>query len=211
MGAQGESLHLAVRASGDDAGAGDAGQRRGVRTMPIIDKRLWRVIEPYVAKAITRFDLSSVEAVGLDEIASKRGHNQVTVFIDMQRRKEPVLFSTSGKRQEDVEAVCAVSADTQGIAPDVAHFDSLSPSEALISLHTTEKQCLVAHNIYLIINKLVLRVCEVGKGSPEEILEVACDMSSAFLSGIDEALPNAEVTVDWFHIVQPFIRTLDQV
>ena len=60
--------------------------------------------------------------------------------IDMQRRKEPVLFATPGKRQEDAEAVCAVSADVQGIAPDVAHFDRLSPSEALISLHTTEKQ-----------------------------------------------------------------------
>ena len=89
------------------------------RIMQITDKRLWRVVEHYAAKAITRFDLSSVEAVGLDETASTRGHNQVTVFIDMQRRKEPVLFATPGKskkRQEDAEAVCAVSADTQEIA-----------------------------------------------------------------------------------------------
>ncbi|MCG6658039.1 hypothetical protein HOP52_09760 [Halomonas campisalis] len=27
---------------------------------------------------------------------------------------------------------------------------------------------------------------------------------SAFLSGVAENLPNAEVTVDWFHIVQTF-------
>ena len=45
---------------------------------------------------------------------------------------------------------------------DFAHFDSLPPSEALISLPTTEKQCLVAHDIYLIINNLALKVCEVG-------------------------------------------------
>ena len=31
--------------------------------------------------------------------------------------------------------------------PDCAHFDSLPLSEALISLRTTEKQCLVAHDI----------------------------------------------------------------
>ena len=43
-----------------------------------------------------------------------------------------------------------------------AHFDSLPPSAALISLCTTEKQWLVAHDIYLIINKLTLKVCEVG-------------------------------------------------
>ena len=46
--------------------------------------------------------------------------------------------------------------------PDFTHFDSLPPSEALISLCTTEKQCLVAHDIYLIINTSALEVCEVG-------------------------------------------------
>ena len=45
--------------------------------------------------------------------------------------------------------------------PDFAHFDSLPP-DALISLRTTEKQCLVAHDIYLIINKSAIKVCEVG-------------------------------------------------
>ena len=49
-----------------------------------------------------------------------------------------------------------------GYFPDFAYFDSLPPSEALISLRTTEKQCLVAHDIYLIINDLALKVCEVG-------------------------------------------------
>ena len=47
-------------------------------------------------------------------------------------------------------------------SPDFAHVNQLPPSEVLISLHTTEKQWLVAHDIYLIINKLVLKVCEVG-------------------------------------------------
>src|ERR1019366_4222868 len=38
-----------------------------------------------------------VRAVGLDETASKRGHNYVTVFIDMDRRDKPVIFVTPGK------------------------------------------------------------------------------------------------------------------
>ena len=32
-----------------------------------------------------------------------------------------------------------------------------------------------------------------------------------FLSGITQTLPNAEITVDWFHIVQTFTRSLDEV
>jgi len=36
-------------------------------------------------------------------------------------------------------------------------------------------------------------------------------MSIAFLSGVDEELPNAEVTIDWFHVVQIFNKVVDQV
>jgi len=36
-------------------------------------------------------------------------------------------------------------------------------------------------------------------------------MSPAFLSGVAKQLPNAEITVDWFHIVQTFTRALDDV
>ena len=40
------------------------------------------------------FDLNAVRAIRLDETACKRGHHYVTVFINMARRKEPVLFVT---------------------------------------------------------------------------------------------------------------------
>ncbi|WP_419602147.1 helix-turn-helix domain-containing protein, partial [Thiolapillus sp.] len=72
------------------------------RIIEITDKRLWRIVDHYVGQAIEQFDLSDVKAVGLDETASKRGHNYVTVFIDMERRKEPVLFVTSGKGKQTV-------------------------------------------------------------------------------------------------------------
>ena len=57
---------------------------------------------------------------------------------------------------------------------DFAHFDSLPPSEALISLCTTEKQCLAVHDIYLIINKLALKVCEVGKKTNKTGFNTLC-------------------------------------
>ena len=48
--------------------------------MEVTDKRLWRVVEHYVEQALSRLDLSSLQAFGFDETASKRGHNYVTVF-----------------------------------------------------------------------------------------------------------------------------------
>ncbi len=48
-------------------------------------------------------------------------------------------------------------------------------------------------------------------GDPDNVVEVVCDMSQAFLSGVAEHLPKADVTVDWFHIVQTFTKRLDEV
>jgi len=102
------------------------------RIIGIGDKRLWRIVQHYV-----------------------------TVFIDMERKEEPVLFVIPGKGKETLKAFRAF---------------------------------LEQHN-----------------GNPEQILEVVCDMSGAFLSGVAEQLPNVQVTVDWFHIVQVFTRALDEV
>ena len=101
------------------------------RIIEINDHRLWRIIEHYVAKAVARFDLSSV------------------------------LFVTPGHGKATLRAFAAF-------------------------------------------------LCE-HKGQPEQILEVVCDMSGAFLSAVPRHLPNARITVDWFHIVQTFTRALDEV
>ncbi len=131
------------------------------RLMEITDTRLWRIVKHYIAQAIAGFDLSAVQAIGLDETASKRGHNYVTVFIDMARRKEPVLFAVPGRGKETLRQF---------------------------------NEFLIHHG-----------------GDPKQIVEVVCDMSPAFLSGIAKELPNASVTVDWFHIVQTFTRSVDEV
>ena len=77
-----------------------------VREMPVLaaarfigitDKRLWRIVDHYVRRAVAGLDLRGVRSLGLDETASRRRHNYVTVFIDMDRRDKPVIFVTPGK------------------------------------------------------------------------------------------------------------------
>jgi transposase len=74
------------------------------RIIGITDQRLWRIIEHYVGQAVARFDLGRLKAVGLDETASKRGHNYVTVFIDLDAKQKPVVFVTPGKGKQTVAA-----------------------------------------------------------------------------------------------------------
>jgi len=59
------------------------------------DTRLWRVIHHYVEEARDRADHSDVTSVAFDETASRRGHNYVSLFVDLVRRR--VLFVAEGK------------------------------------------------------------------------------------------------------------------
>jgi len=131
------------------------------RQLEISDKRLWRIVHHYVGRMLGDLDLSSVTTVGVDETASRRGHRYVTVFLDMQRKQEPVLFAVPGHGKAAIKAFSAFLAE---------------------------------HG-----------------GNTDNVVEVVCDMSQAFLSGVAEHLPRAEVTVDWFHIVQTFTKRLDEV
>jgi transposase len=85
--------------------------------------------------------LSQLKASGLDETASKRGHNYVSIFIDMERASMPVVFATPGKGAQ-----------------------TLRDFKAFLHGH---------------------------KGDSNNVLEVVCDMSLSFLSGIAQTLPNA--------------------
>jgi len=47
--------------------------------------------------------------------------------------------------------------------------------------------------------------------SPEHITDVSCDLSSAFIKGIADYLPSAEITFDRFHIMKTLNVAVDQV
>ncbi|SHF00093.1 Transposase [Desulfacinum infernum DSM 9756] len=123
------------------------------------DTRIWRVIDHYVQEARTREDFSKVRKVGIDETSSKRGHNYITVFVDLDRRK--VIFVAPGKDSQTVKAF---------------------------------RDDLRAHG-----------------GKTENIVEVCCDMSSAYISGVSETFPDAELTFDKFHVVKILNDAVDQV
>jgi len=59
------------------------------------DTRIWRIIQKYVTQAQETADYSDVHSIGVDETATKRGHNYVTLFVDMEQSK--VIHATEGK------------------------------------------------------------------------------------------------------------------
>ena len=66
------------------------------------DKRIWRIVEKHVAKAREGKVLAEVKRVGVDETSSRKGHNYITVFADME--KGEVVYATEGKGAATVKA-----------------------------------------------------------------------------------------------------------
>lgn len=52
---------------------------------------------------------------------------------------------------------------------------------------------------------------EQHNGSAENITSVSCDMSPAFIKGVEENLPNAEITFDKFHVIKLINEAVDSV
>ena len=74
------------------------------KTMPIAnaaerlgehDTRLWRIVEHYVWRAVEKLDLSRVRRIAADETSARRGHDYISLFVDMARRK--VVYVADGK------------------------------------------------------------------------------------------------------------------
>ena len=59
------------------------------------DTRLWRILHHYVDQGRDQVDHSSVKHVGVDETSSKKGHNYVSLFFDLEKSR--ILFATEGK------------------------------------------------------------------------------------------------------------------
>jgi transposase len=123
------------------------------------DGKIWKMLDIYTEMCRDLSDFSGVESVGIDETAARRGHDYVTLFVDLKEKK--TLFVTEGRSSETVEAFA----------------------------HDLER-----HN-----------------SKAENIEKVSCDMSPAFIKGVEENLPNADITFDKFHIVKTINEAVESV
>lgn len=123
------------------------------------DTRLWRILGHYVDQARSEQDFSEVTRFGVDETSSKKGHNYVSIFVDMDESK--AIFATPGRGSGTLE---------------------------------TFKEDLEAHG-----------------GRAENIQEACCDMSPAFISGIETTFKNTRITFDKFHVVKILNEAVDEV
>ena len=123
------------------------------------DYKIWSMLERYVKKALANNDYSEVTTIGMDETSKRKGHDYITLFVDMLKKR--TVFIADGKDHKTVE---------------------------------TFVKDLEAHN-----------------GSADQVSDVSCDMSPAFIKGVKDHLPKAKITFDKFHIMKILNHAVGEV
>jgi transposase len=93
------------------------------------DTLIWRMVNHYVDLARSKADHSKVSQIGMDETAARRGHDYVSLFVDMTERR--VLFATPGKDSATVAAFADDLKAHQG-DPEAIEEVSIDMSPAFI-------------------------------------------------------------------------------
>jgi transposase len=123
------------------------------------DNKLWRMMHHYTEAARQKEDYSGVTQLGVDETSKAKGHDYVSLFVDLEKRR--TIFVAEGKGSETMAV----------FAKDFKEHH----------------------------------------GNPHGITDVSIDMSPAFIKGVEEHLPNAEVTFDKYHIMKIINTAVDNV
>jgi transposase len=123
------------------------------------DYKIWSMIERYMNLALASNDYSDLKAVGMDETSLRKGHDYITLFVDLLKKR--TVFIAEGNDQKTVES----------FADDL----------------------------------------KTHKGDPKAVMDVSCDMWPAFIKGVKDNLPNAQITFDRFHVTKVLQTAVDTV
>jgi transposase len=67
----------------------------------VSDDKLWSMLERYVDKTREHENFENIDAIGLDETSRAKGHEYITLFVDLEKRR--TIFITEGKDNTTVK------------------------------------------------------------------------------------------------------------
>jgi len=99
-------------------------------TIRITSPRIWRVFNYWVKRAINKDKVDNVRKIGIDETSSRKGHNYVTVGIDIEARR--VIYVGEGKDAASVGEMKQALVE-KGLIPEQITDACIDMSPAFIS------------------------------------------------------------------------------
>lgn len=128
--------------------------------------RLWRIFHHYVDTAVARDDLSQVKAIGVDETSIKKGHNYVTVVMDMEEKR--TIFVTLGKDASTLKEFASRLVKRHGVKEQIA-WASIDMSPSFISGITTYfPQARIVFDKFHLMKKVTEAIDETRRKERQE-------------------------------------------
>jgi len=163
------------------------------------------MISPPWSGVVSGFTLL-FEALLIQFCRSMPVHNvsQLTGVSDHKIWRVLDVYVNAAKFDEDLSDVTLLGMDETSVAKRHDYIPLFVDIEKRKTLHISDgKDSKTVENF--------VEVLENGKGDRNQITNASCDMSPAFIKGIGEYLPEAQITFDKFHILKIINEAVDNV
>ena len=114
---------------------GEMPVNRVSRIISVDDNKLWRMMHHYTEAARQTEDYSGVKQLGVDETSKAKGHDYVSLFVDLEKRR--TIFVAEGKGSETMAAFAGDFRNTTGTLPISRTSPSTCPPPSSREWRTT--------------------------------------------------------------------------
>lgn len=73
------------------------------KTVAVYPKRLWTVFNYWISTAYSKADHAGIKVLGIDETSAKKGHDYLTIAVDMEQKR--VVHVTKGKGSDTITEI----------------------------------------------------------------------------------------------------------
>lgn len=146
------------------------------------------------------------EALILELVKVMPVHNvcQVLDVYDNKLWKMIKAYTNKARAEEDYSEVTVVGLDETSVRKNHVYVSLFVDIEEKRTIFVTEGKD------HTVIQAFVSDLVAHG-GQPDNIEQVSCDMSPAFIKGVEANLPNASVVFDRFHVSKVINEAVDKV
>jgi len=146
------------------------------------------------------------EALILELVKVMPVHNvcQVLDVYDNKLWKMIKAYTNKARAEEDYSEVTVVGIDETSVRKNHVYVSLFVDIEEKRTIFVTEGKD------HTVIQAFVSDLVAHG-GQPDNVEQVSCDMSPAFIKGVEANLPNASVVFDRFHVSKVINEAVDKV
>jgi len=69
----------------------------------VYSNRIWTIFNHWISRAFSKDDPRSIRQMGIDETSTRKGHNYVTVTVDLNKKR--TVFATQGKDESSIRDI----------------------------------------------------------------------------------------------------------